>query len=77
MLVEAVNWSPEWKKKRRKAIAVLAASARIRRISLSVERKNFAQKLYLSEGCQVVGSSDANSDTMVKDLTAPGRPARP
>ena len=45
----------------------------IRRISLSVERKNFAQKLYLSEGYQIVDSSDAQSDTMVKDLV-PGYP---
>jgi hypothetical protein len=43
----------------------------IRQISLSVERKNFAQKLYFSEGYQVVDSSDAHSDTMVKEL-APG-----
>jgi hypothetical protein len=45
----------------------------IRQISLSVERKNFAQKLYFSEGYQVVDSSGAHSDTMVKDL-APGYP---
>jgi GNAT superfamily N-acetyltransferase len=50
------------------SIAVQARSAGIRQISLSVERKNFAQKLYLSEGYQIVDSSDANSDTMVKDL---------
>ena len=37
-------------------------------ISLSVERKNFAQQLYLSEGYRVVDSSDAQSDTMVKSL---------
>jgi hypothetical protein len=42
----------------------------IRQISLSVERKNFAQKLYLSEGYRIVDSSDADSDTMVKDLAA-------
>lgn len=53
-----------------RAIAALARSAGIRRISLSVERKNFAQKLYLSEGYQVVDSSDADSDMMVKDLVA-------
>jgi GNAT superfamily N-acetyltransferase len=51
-----------------RAAAALARSAGIPRISLSVERKNFAQKLYLSEGYQVVDSSDANSDTMVIDL---------
>ncbi len=44
MLVEAVNWSSEW--------------------------KNFAQQLYASEGYQIVDSSDADSDTMVKDLAA-------
>jgi GNAT superfamily N-acetyltransferase len=55
-----------------RAIAEHARGAGIRQISLSVERKNFAQKLYLSEGYQVVDSSDANSDTMVKDLTAGG-----
>ena len=55
------------------ALAGQARSAGIRQISLSVERKNFAQKLYLSEGYQVVDSGDAYSDTMVKDL-APGYP---
>jgi GNAT superfamily N-acetyltransferase len=55
-----------------RAIAVAARLAGIRQISLSVERKNFAQKLYLSEGYQIVDSSDKDSDTMVKDL-APGR----
>ena len=56
------------------ALAGQARSAGIRRISLSVERKNFAQKLYLSEGYQVVDASDAHSDTMVKDLAAGGYP---
>lgn len=50
------------------AIAGQARPAGIRTISLSVERKNFAQQLYLSEGYQIVDSSDRNSDTMVKDL---------
>ena len=54
-----------------RALAGQARSVGIRQISLSVERKNFAQKLYFSEGYQVVDSSDAHSDTMVKDL-APG-----
>ena len=54
-----------------RALARQARSAGIGRISLSVERKNFAQRLYLSEGYRVVDSSDAQSDTMVKDL-APG-----
>jgi GNAT superfamily N-acetyltransferase len=53
-----------------RAIAALARSTGIRLISLSVERKNFAQKLYLSEGYQVADSSYAGSDTMVKDLAA-------
>jgi hypothetical protein len=47
-----------------------ARSAGIARISLSVERKNFARTLYLSEGYQVADSGDAQSDTMVKDLAA-------
>jgi GNAT superfamily N-acetyltransferase len=51
-----------------RAIAEQALSAGIRQISLSVERKNFAQKLYLSEGYQIVDSSDKDSDTMVTDL---------
>lgn len=51
-----------------RAIAERALSAGIRQISLSVERKNFAQKLYLSEGYQIVDCSDKDSDTMVKDL---------
>jgi GNAT superfamily N-acetyltransferase len=51
-----------------RAIAEQALSAGIRQISLSVERKNFAQKLYLSEGYQIVDCSDRESDTMVKDL---------
>jgi GNAT superfamily N-acetyltransferase len=58
-----------------RAIAGQARSAGIRQISLSVERKNFARKLYLSEGYQIVDSSDADSDTMVKDLAA-GLPLR-
>jgi GNAT superfamily N-acetyltransferase len=49
-------------------IAAQAIGAGIRQISLSVERKNYAQKLYLSEGYRVVDSSDKDSDTMVKDL---------
>jgi GNAT superfamily N-acetyltransferase len=53
-----------------RAIAGQARSVGIRQISLSVERKNFAQKLYLSEGYRIVDSSDADSDTMVKDLAA-------
>ena len=56
-----------------RALAGQARSAGVGQISLSVERKNFAQRLYLSEGYRVVDSSDAQSDTMVKDL-APGQP---
>jgi GNAT superfamily N-acetyltransferase len=57
-----------------RAVADEARSAGIERISLSVERKNYAQKLYLSEGYGIVDSSDAQSDTMVKDLTPRGSP---
>jgi GNAT superfamily N-acetyltransferase len=56
-----------------RAIAGRARSVGIRQISLSVERKNFAQKLYISEGYQIVDSSDKDSDTMVKDLAAAAR----
>jgi GNAT superfamily N-acetyltransferase len=55
-----------------RAIAEQALAAGIRQISLSVERKNFARKLYLSEGYQIVGG-DRDSDTMLKDLAAPLR----
>jgi GNAT superfamily N-acetyltransferase len=51
-----------------RAVADRARSTGIGQISLSVERKNHAQKLYISEGYQIVDSSDADSDTMVKDL---------
>ena len=51
-----------------RAIAEQALLAGIRQISLSVERKNFAQELYLSEDYQIVDCSDKASDTMVKDL---------
>jgi ribosomal protein S18 acetylase RimI-like enzyme len=51
-----------------RAIAERAMQAGIVQISLSVERKNFAQQLYLSEGYQIVDSTGAQSDTMVKDL---------
>jgi len=54
-----------------RALASHASSAGIGQISLSVERKNPARTLYLSEGYRVVDSSDAQSDTMLKDL-APG-----
>jgi len=51
-----------------RAIAGTAAEAGIRRVSLSVERKNFARSLYLSEGYVVIDASDPQSDTMAKDL---------
>jgi GNAT superfamily N-acetyltransferase len=54
-----------------RAIAEHAQSAGVCKISLSVERNNLAQKLYLSEGYQIVDSSDRDSDTMVKSLTQP------
>jgi GNAT superfamily N-acetyltransferase len=53
-----------------RAIAGRARAAGISRISLSVERKNFAHRLYESEGFQIVDSSDKDADTMVKDLAA-------
>ena len=55
----------------RALLRALASQARARgigRISLSVERKNHAQRLYLSEGYRIVDSSDPQSDTMVKEL---------
>jgi GNAT superfamily N-acetyltransferase len=60
-----------------RAVAYQARLTGIGQISLSVERKNHAQKLYISEGYQIVDSSDADSDTMVKDLQIGGtRPSR-
>jgi GNAT superfamily N-acetyltransferase len=54
-----------------RAVTALAAEAGIERISLSVERKNFARGLYLSEGFTVADASDPQSDTMVKSLAEP------
>ena len=51
-----------------RAVAEQARAQGISRISLSVERKNYAQRLYLSEGYRIVDSSDKDADTMVKDL---------
>jgi GNAT superfamily N-acetyltransferase len=45
----------------------LAASLGHQRLSLSVERANYAQRLYQSEGFVVVSSGE-NADTMVKAL---------
>ncbi|RSD08147.1 GNAT family N-acetyltransferase [Amycolatopsis eburnea] len=50
------------------AVEARAKEAGIARISLSVERKNFAQKLYLAAGYEVTGAGTAQSDTMVKFL---------
>lgn len=55
-----------------RAIAGQARAARVGRISLSVERKNFARELYVSEGYRVAAPGYAGSDTMVKDLRVPG-----
>lgn len=51
-----------------RAVADQARAAGISRISLSVERKNYAQRLYLSEGYRVVDDRDRDADTMVKEL---------
>ncbi len=50
-----------------RAVASQARARGIARISLSVERKNYAQRLYRSEGYRIVDSSDAQSDTMLKE----------
>jgi GNAT superfamily N-acetyltransferase len=50
-----------------RGVAVLARSSGYARLSLSVERGNFAQRLYVSEGYIVVASG-SRSDTMVKAL---------
>lgn len=51
-----------------RALADRARSAGVSQISLSVERNNRARRLYLAEGYRVVGSSDASSGAMIKDL---------
>jgi hypothetical protein len=67
--VEAAKWRGRGAGR---ALAGAARSAGIRRISLSVERKNFAQQPSdRYSWYRIVDSSDANSDTMVRDL-APG-----
>ena len=54
-----------------RALAAAAAGAVIERVSLSVERKNDARRLYAAEGFAVTDSSDPQSDTMVKTLAGP------
>lgn len=51
-----------------RAVADRARFAGIGQISLSVGRQNYAHGLYLAEGYKIVDSSDANSDTMIKEL---------
>jgi GNAT superfamily N-acetyltransferase len=50
-----------------RALCQVATERGHQRISLSVERANFAQRLYVSEGFVTV-SAGADSDTMVKTL---------
>jgi GNAT superfamily N-acetyltransferase len=52
-----------------RAVADQARAQGIGRISLSVERKNYAQRLYLSEGYRIVDDRDKDADTMVKELS--------
>ncbi|WP_223690907.1 GNAT family N-acetyltransferase [Leifsonia poae] len=49
------------------AVAVQAGAAGHARLSLSVERANFAQRLYVSEGFVTVESGE-DSDTMVRTV---------
>ncbi len=54
-----------------RALAAAAAGAGISQVSLSVERKNFARRLYAAEGFTVTDASDPQSDTMMKTLPGP------
>ena len=51
-----------------RAVADAGRQRGIRRISLSVQRENFARQLYLSEGYEVADASNRHSDTMVRLL---------
>jgi hypothetical protein len=51
-----------------RSITAEARARGISQISLAVERKNHAQRLYLSEGYRIVDSTDKDADTMLKDL---------
>ena len=57
-------------------IAHRARSAGHKAISLSVERANFAHRLYTSEGYQIV-ERGPDSDTMVKELPSASRGTTP
>jgi GNAT superfamily N-acetyltransferase len=57
-----------------RALHAAAGEAGIERLSLNVERENFARALYLSEGYRVADASHPQADTMVKIVTA-GLPA--
>jgi GNAT superfamily N-acetyltransferase len=58
-----------------RAVAAAAEQAGTTRISLSVERRNPARGLYLSEGYAVADASGPQSDTMVKALAGGQPPA--
>src|SRR5690606_14274885 len=51
--------------------AITAVSSRYQQVSLSVERANWAQNLYLSEGFRTVASG-RDADTMIRDLGSVG-----
>jgi ribosomal protein S18 acetylase RimI-like enzyme len=54
-----------------RAVTAQARAAGATRISLSVERANWAKALYEAEGFRVL-SSTADTDTMIMDLSARG-----
>lgn len=55
-----------------RTLFAMAAEAGIERISLSVERANFAHALYLAEGFEVV-AHDTDSDTMLRSVNRDAR----